>query len=595
MHPSGRQLLLAPLATLALLAASAPGVAHAGNAPTPTQQLRQTAPVRTPDPTTITPTAEPAVPEEGAVTRQGSPSPQGGRVDLSPSSVQSLGDTVGTLNAVGGLVPDASVTTLASLADRTVARFARSNRYLTNIAVSQEVFPNGSKVVLVANGEDFPDGLAASAVAVALNGPLILTPAKSLPAQTAAELTRLNPTKIILAGSTGAVSDIVLAGIRSAAPAATVIRAGGNDRFATAHTLATFMPAQPSGSPRIAFVASGMAFPDALTVGAVAGERSAPLLLTTATSVPFATRLSLSRLRPSVTYVIGDQMSSSVLSTIRAITGGTVEVLGGPQRYDTAARVAQTFYAPTSPGITIVPGLSFPDALSAAALAHRDHGPILLDPGTGTPAPATVDASRALSWYVPTDGRTMRYIPVAHPDDDMSSMAVNAPNPGRYDVFILLTSGNTTNFCTGQAISNPWRTQEFIPQPEPTGTYLSDLCTKNRRDSWDTFNNVNATQAPPNYTSLTGKEVQWNGQILPTPRRMDPLSLVIAATDIRVAVGPDRAFVQFDLGALTQEKVMWAILNTRLLHGTVLPGLPERDIVGAGFQPHCDGFVLCPP
>lgn len=311
-----------------------------------------------------------------------------------------------------------------------------------------------------------------------------------------------------------------------------------------------------------------------------------PLLLTTPTSVPFATRLSLSRLRPSVTYVIGDQMSSSVLSTIRAITGGTVEVLGGPQRYDTAARVAQTFYAPTSPGITIVPGLSFPDALSAAALAHRDHGPILLDPGTGTPAPATVDASRALSWYVPTDGRTMRYIPVVHPDDDMSSMAVNAPNPGRYDVFILLTSGNTTNFCTGQAISNPWRTQEFIPQPEPTGTYLSDLCTKNRRDSWDTFNNVNATQAPPNYTSLTGKEVQWNGQILPTPRRMDPLSLVIAATDIRVAVGPDRAFVQFDLSALTQEKVMWAILNTRLLHGTVLPGLPERDIVGAGYFNH---------
>lgn len=60
----------------------------------------------------------------------------------------------------------------------------------------------------------------------------------------------------------------------------------------------------------------------------------------------------------------------------------------------------------------------------------------------------------------------------------------------------------------------------------------------------------------------------------------------MAATDIRVSVGPNRAFVQFDLGALDKDKVMWALLNTRLLRGTVLPDLPERDIVGAGYSNH---------
>lgn len=479
-----------------------------------------------PDPRPTEPTTRPrpAVPEESALVRQGKPSPEGGRVQLSVSAVEALGDMVGSLNAVGGstVVPNSSVSTLASVADRTIKRVEGQDRYLTNVAASREVFPDGAKVVLVASGENFPDGLAASSVAVALGGPLILTRAASLPTASAAELTRLAPEQIIVAGASGAVFDTVVSSIRDAVPAATVVRAAGPDRYATAAALAQLMPPQPTGGERDAFVATGLDYPDALSVGPVAGQRSAPLLLTLPTALPAATRQALEAHRPSTTYVIGDQMSAAVLTAIRTATGGAVKVIGGPLRYDTAALVASNFYTATSPGITIVPGRNFPDALSAAALAHRDRGPILLDPGTGSPSPATLDQTRALSWFYPTDGKVMRYIPVVHPDDDMSSMAVNEPNPRRYDVYVLLTSGSSSAVCNGTYIDNPWTQQQYIPQPQPLGMPLSDRCSQHRRDSWDVFYNLTTKETTPEYASLTGQDVEWNGTPLPQPQRLDP-------------------------------------------------------------------------
>lgn len=542
----------------------------------------------TPGPAASAAKPRPAVPEEDALVRQGAPSPEGGRVQLSQSAVQAVGDMVGSLNVVGGsdVVPDSSVSTLASVADRTITRVAGQDRYLTNVATSREVFPEGAKVVLVVSGENFPDGLAASSVAVALGGPLILTRAASLPAATAAEITRLAPEKVIVAGASGAVFENVVSSIRAAVPSATVVRAAGADRYGTAAALAQHLPPQPTGAENDAFVATGLDYPDALSVGPVAGQRSAPLLLTLPTALPTATRQSLAARRPSTTYVIGDQMSAAVLTAIRTATGGAVKVIGGPLRYDTAALVASNFYTATSPGVTIVPGRNFPDALSSASLAHRDRGPILLDPGTGSPSPATVDQTRALSWFYPADGRIMRYIPVVHPDDDMSAMAVNEPTPRRYDVYVLLTSGSSSGVCNGTYIDNPWTNQQYIPQPQPLGMPLSDRCAKHRRDSWDVFYTLTTKETTPGYTSLTGQDVEWNGTPLPQPQRLDPQGQPVAATDIRISVGPNRAFVQFDLGALDKDKVMWAMLNTRLLRGTVLPDLPERDIVGAGYSNH---------
>lgn len=100
-----------------------------------------------------------------------------------------------------------------------VSRIAGADRYATAAAISAAGFAaDGPASVYLATGSNFPDGLAAAPVAGRNNAPLLLTAPGYLPAVTAAELRRLNPSQVIVLGSSGAVSDAVLAQIRALWP-----------------------------------------------------------------------------------------------------------------------------------------------------------------------------------------------------------------------------------------------------------------------------------------------------------------------------------------------------------------------------------------
>jgi putative cell wall-binding protein len=73
--------------------------------------------------------------------------------------------------------------------------------------VSKALAPNGSKAVYLATGTNFPDGLAGDPVAGLRGAPMLLAPADRLPPEVAAELQRLNPSTVIILGSSGVVSD----------------------------------------------------------------------------------------------------------------------------------------------------------------------------------------------------------------------------------------------------------------------------------------------------------------------------------------------------------------------------------------------------
>ena len=112
-----------------------------------------------------------------------------------------------------------------------VRRLEGTDRYLTARRVAAE-FAAGVPGALLASGADFPDGVAAGPVAAALKGPVLLSPTSSLPSAVRAELTRLAPRRVVLAGGTGALSSSV----ESSAGSATgrqPERAAGADRYAT--------------------------------------------------------------------------------------------------------------------------------------------------------------------------------------------------------------------------------------------------------------------------------------------------------------------------------------------------------------------------
>ena len=490
---------------------------------------------------------------------------------------------VGSVIAAGGddVVHEAALAAVASVADRTASRGGGPDRYDTAAALSEQHFAAGTGDVWLATGAAFPDGLTASAVAGARGGPVLLTRPEQLPASTAAELVRLAPGNIWIVGGPSAVSDDVLEAVRSAIPTGAVSRLHGSDRYGTAAALADqFFPSAPA-----VFVATGLDFPDALSAGPGAAMQNAPALLVTATSVPPATAAQLRRLRPPVVYIVGGPgvVSEAVAADIRTMTGGQVVRVSGDTRYSTAAAVADRFFDATTQSVVLATGLNFPDGLGAGAVAGALDSPLLLVDGQDAPPRVTVDAARRVSWWLPESGQVLRYTLITHPDDEFAAWSVAGQrDPRRYDVLIVLTTGESTGYCNGRPVSNAWSSQQYLPQPQPTGLQYSDRCKKHRMDSWNVFTDGAGFAQGGAYERLTTGPVTFDGREIPVPLTRDEAGDVIDADSFDLTVGPDHAVVSFDMGALTPDEVLWALQTTRGLSDR-FPTQVEGDVIGAGF------------
>ena len=187
-----------------------------------------------------------------------------------------------------------------STATRVVERVAGEDRYATAAAVAARTHPVNAPVVHVACGTAFPDALSGGVAAALAGGPLLLTAHDRLPTATAEALDRLEPGRIVVLGGAAAVADPVVAALRSYA--GEVVRIAGSDRYATAASVArsTF----PSGA-RSVVIATGEDFPDALAAVPVAAAAGGPLLLTSPTTLPEATRTAIATLAPKRIRIIG--------------------------------------------------------------------------------------------------------------------------------------------------------------------------------------------------------------------------------------------------------------------------------------------------
>jgi len=165
--------------------------------------------------------------------------------------------------------------------------------------------------------------------------------------------------------------------IRISAATPTVSRLAGADRYATAATVSTahFGPGVP-----VAYVATGVNFPDALAGGAAAAHQGGPLLLVTQSTIPSATAAELSRLAPGRIRVLGGTgvISDAVMRQLDAYTTGPVDRMAGPDRYATAASISAGTFVSGVPAAFIATGAAFPDGLSGSAAAAHFDGPVLL-------------------------------------------------------------------------------------------------------------------------------------------------------------------------------------------------------------------------
>ena len=171
----------------------------------------------------------------------------------------------------------------------------------------------------------------------------------------------------------------------------------GSDRIATAIAVAEADFAATSTGPstqqtkltaRAAVLASSTSFPDALTAGPLAFDKVAPLLLTPGNSLDSRVASTITRLVPrsAPVYVVGGEaaISAAVVASIQAL-GYDVTRFAGPDRYATALAVARDGLG-SPKTVFVATGFSFPDALTAGAVAARLDGAVLLTRGETIPA-----------------------------------------------------------------------------------------------------------------------------------------------------------------------------------------------------------------
>jgi putative cell wall-binding protein len=171
-----------------------------------------------------------------------------------------------------------------------------------------------------------------------------------------------------------------------------VDRIAGPDRYATAARVSE----QFSAGVPVAFIASGLDFPDALAGAAAAGTKKSPVLLATSTSLPSVTVSALKRLQPKSIVVLGGtaSISSSVEKALGSYTTGAVTRLAAADRYGTAAAVSKQFTASGVDVAYVASGTSFADALSGAALAGARRRPVLLTASGALPKATAEELKR---------------------------------------------------------------------------------------------------------------------------------------------------------------------------------------------------------
>lgn len=127
-----------------------------------------------------------------------------------PTNIIALGGT--------GAVSDSVLSSAAASAGgASVSRLSGASRYETAVDISSETFKTPRvPVVYIASGTNFADALAGAAAGGHIGGPVLLTPADSMPAAVIAEIERLDPVRVIVLGGPAVVSDNVAAQIAAA-------------------------------------------------------------------------------------------------------------------------------------------------------------------------------------------------------------------------------------------------------------------------------------------------------------------------------------------------------------------------------------------
>lgn len=266
-----------------------------------------------------------------------------------------------------------------------VTRIGGATRYDVAVGISQQYFPTGADTVYIATGDNFPDALGAAPAAALRSAPLLLVEPGAIPAGVQAELARLSPHQIVVAGGPASVSPDVLAQLGAYAPSVT--RISGPDRYEVSRSVTR--DAFGSVGATVAYIATGNTFPDALSASAAAGSVDAPVILLDGQmpTLDAATATLLTDLGVTEIRIAGGPASvmPGIETALRNLPGVTsVTRLGGADRFVVSGATNRAAFTSSSI-VFIASGYTFPDALAGAAVAGALDAPLYVVPTSCIP------------------------------------------------------------------------------------------------------------------------------------------------------------------------------------------------------------------
>jgi len=176
-------------------------------------------------------------------------------------------------------------------------------------------------------------------------------------------------------------------------------RIGGSDRFDTSVEVSERH--YPDGADTV-ILATGMKFADGLAAAGLAGTYDAPILLTEPDALPQVVADEIVRLGAGRVIIMGgtEAVSEDVADEVADLGEITVDRIGGVDRYETAAMIAEEIIALAEEGdgfggtFFMARGDLFADALTASPVAYGNQIPILLVAPDELPE-ATIDVIQA--------------------------------------------------------------------------------------------------------------------------------------------------------------------------------------------------------
>ncbi|MDR2109033.1 MAG: cell wall-binding repeat-containing protein [Coriobacteriales bacterium] len=294
-----------------------------------------------------------------------------------------------------------------TLANPSWQRLGGINRYETMQKIVREGWQD-AEVAFLSTGEKFPDALAASCLAGLFDAPILLTESDTLNAFARQELIRLGVDTVFILGSTATLSENVEKQVQSLSPSGVqTLRIGGENRYQTAYLLydlydyimAGFVEENYESAEyisRIAIVATGTKFPDALSIAPVAYATWSPIFLYDPYSgFDGQTLAALTSGRFDLILLIGgDDPATLPDAAIRSQLGAMgaadrCQRIAGSDRYLTSLAVANMALETdalgevrgdvhVAPTISLAKGSDFPDALAGAALSGKLRAPLSL-------------------------------------------------------------------------------------------------------------------------------------------------------------------------------------------------------------------------